>query len=201
LISIVDYNVGNAGSVMNMLAYLGIEAEITSDWHKIDNASKLIISGVGSFDNGMQNLLDSGLRDLLEKKVIRDHIPVLGICLGLQLMGRSSEEGSFAGMGWLDAESKRFDSTAVRTPHMSWNTVKYNKESKLFAGFENEARFYFAHSYYIETSDDASVAATAVYGSEFVAAVEKDNIAGVQFHPEKSHRYGMKLLKNFALQF
>jgi glutamine amidotransferase len=201
LIAVVDYNAGNAGSVLNMLSYLGIEAILTSDHGVIMSADKLVISGVGSFDTAVKQLADSGLREVLDTLVLSRRIPVLGICLGMQLMGLSSEEGSLPGLNWLKFNSVRFDPGAVRIPHMAWNNLKIKEGSRLFSGFEGIPRFYFAHSFYPEGVEEGFVTAKSVYGKEFTAAFEKENIAGVQFHPEKSHSFGMKLLKNFAYSF
>jgi imidazole glycerol-phosphate synthase subunit HisH len=201
VITIIDYKVGNPGSVLNMLSYLGIKAEITSDLSRINDAEKLIISGVGSFDTGIMNLDGTGLLEVLKKKIIAEKTPVLGICLGMQLMGSGSEEGSQRGLSWIDAKSVKFDSSKVRTPHMMWNAVRLPRTTKLMDGFDESTRFYFAHSYYLLSNDTNFIAATSEYGIEFVSVIEKENIAGVQFHPEKSHKYGMRLLRNFEQNF
>lgn len=201
MITIVDYKLGNLGSVYNMLSYLGIETEITSDIAKIINADKLILSGVGSFDTGILNLISMDLIKVLNKKVKDDKIPVLGICLGMQLMGKSSEEGVQPGLGWIDAVSVKFSEENLRIPHMMWNNARILANSKLFQGFDENAKFYFAHSYYLKTNAPHLAIATTEYGNEFISAIEFDNIIGVQFHPEKSHKFGMKLLRNFAENF
>jgi glutamine amidotransferase len=198
VITIVDYKLGNLGSVLNMLNYLGIKAEITSDLEKIGNATKIILSGVGSFDTAMENLEKMGLTNILNSKVRVDNIPVLGICLGMQIMTNRSEEGYKPGLGWIDAETVKFKGENLRIPHMMWNHARIKHESKLFKDFDEKAKFYFAHSYYLETNDPDPGIATTFYGKEFVSVIEKGNILGVQFHPEKSHKYGMKLLRNFA---
>jgi glutamine amidotransferase len=184
-----------------MLSFLGIKAEITSELSRINDAEKIIISGVGSFDTGMTNLSGSGLQELLNKKIIEEKTPVLGICLGMQLMGKRSEEGILPGLGWIDGHSVKFDSSRVRTPHMMWNTVILPRNTRLMEGFDESTRFYFAHSYYLLSDDSNFVAATSEYGIEFVSVIEKENIAGVQFHPEKSHKFGMKLFRNFEQNF
>ena len=198
MITIVDYKLGNLGSVLNMLNYLGIKAEITSDLEKIRNASKIILSGVGSFDTAMLNLDNMGLTKILNSKVKEDGIPILGICLGMQIMSNSSEEGSQPGLGWIDANTVKFMGENLRIPHMMWNYARIKKESRIFRDFDKNAKFYFAHSYFLETNDLDLGIATTVYGKEFVSVVEKGNILGVQFHPEKSHKFGMKLLRNFS---
>ncbi len=201
MITIIDYNTGNPGSVLNMLTYLGIKAEITSDLSRINDAEKIILSGVGSFDTGMMNLAGAGLQELLNRKILKEKTPVLGICLGMQLMGNRSEEGINAGLGWIDCHSVKFDSNKVRTPHMMWNTVRIQSTTKLLEGFDESTRFYFAHSFYLLSGENKLIAATSEYGIEFVSVIEKENIAGVQFHPEKSHKFGMKLLRNFDQNF
>jgi imidazole glycerol-phosphate synthase subunit HisH len=201
VITIIDYNTGNPGSVLNMLTYLGIKAEITSDLSRINDAEKIILSGVGSFDTGMMNLAGSGLQELLNRKIITEKTPVLGICLGMQLMGKKSEEGSNQGLGWIDGNSVKFDSSKVRTPHMMWNTINIRGTTKLLEGFDETTRFYFAHSFYLLSGENKLIAATSEYGIEFVSVIEQGNIAGVQFHPEKSHKFGMKLLRNFDNNF
>jgi glutamine amidotransferase len=201
MITIVDYKLGNSGSVLNMLKYLNIKAEITSDKAKIKNADKLILSGVGSFDTGMKNLNGMGLVDLLQEIVTIKKISVLGICLGMQLMGKQSEEGVEKGFGWIDASSKKFDNKILPVPHMMWNTLKLAGMSKLFSNFETELRFYFAHSFYFDCAKTENVLATTSYSIEFPSVVEHENIVGVQFHPEKSHKMGMKLLSNFNSEY
>jgi glutamine amidotransferase len=198
MIVIVDYKLGNSGSVHNMLKYLNIKSEITSDVDKIRNADKLILSGVGSFDNGIRNIDELHLKDILQEKVLIRKIPILGICLGMQLMGGRSDEGTLKGLGWIDAITQKFDSENLRIPHMMWNEVKINAESRLFSDLDPEAKFYFAHSFYLRCTLPAIIIGTTVYGKEFVSAIEHENIIGVQFHPEKSHKYGMKLLSNFS---
>jgi imidazole glycerol-phosphate synthase subunit HisH len=199
---IIDYGMGNVGSIANMLKKIGAKAVVASDVSRIENARGLILPGVGAFDSGMRNLRDSGLIDVLTRKVTLEKVPVLGICLGMQLMTRSSEEGTSAGLGWIDAETVRFrfgaEDKTLRIPHMGWNTVLPVSESTLFDNTGDEQRFYFVHSYHVVCDDEADVAAKTHYGYDFVSALQKENIMGVQFHPEKSHRFGMKLLMNFA---
>lgn len=201
MITIIDYNTGNLGSIQNILRKIGEDSIVTSDISEIAKASKIILPGVGAFDTGMKNLIDLGLIDILNKKVIIDKIPVLGICLGMQLISNGSEEGSYNGLGWLDAATVRFrfvDSTEYKIPHMGWNFTEQKKESKLFTGMYPLPRFYFVHSYFFKANDTSDILTSTNYEIEFTSAVERGNILGVQFHPEKSHKFGMKLLKNFV---
>jgi imidazole glycerol-phosphate synthase subunit HisH len=202
MIVIVDYGLGNLGSIANMLKKIGVKAVVSRDPVSIRNAQKLILPGVGSFDSGMRNLLEYGLVSLLSDRVLQDKTPFLGVCLGMQLLGKRSEEGKLEGLGWLDAVSVRFKFDDVQTnmkiPHMGWNTVNVCQLHPLFEGLESDNRFYFVHSYHVVCSNPENVLARANYGSDFTAALVKDNIMGVQFHPEKSHRFGMRLLKNFV---
>jgi imidazole glycerol-phosphate synthase subunit HisH len=197
MIAIVDYNLGNLGSVFNMLQYLGYESEITSDSKKILSADKLIISGVGSFDAGIRNLHKLGLFEVLQNKVTTGKTPILGICLGMQLMGTHSEEGEEEGFSWIKGKSVKFNSEKVRIPQMNWNELIMKKKVRLFNDLDVNSKFYFAHSFHLVPEDENMVIAESFYGNNFVAAVENENIIGVQFHPEKSHKYGMQLFRNF----
>jgi glutamine amidotransferase len=201
MITIIDYKTGNLGSIQNILKRIGEDSVITSDKDIIGKATKIILPGVGAFDTGMRNLLELDLVDILNKKVIAEKIPVLGICLGMQLLSNGSEEGSLAGLGWIDAETLRFrfrDTVEYKIPHMGWNFIRQHKDSKLFADMYSDARFYFVHSYFFRANIEKDVLLSTTYEIEFTSAVEKGNILGVQFHPEKSHKFGMKLLKNFV---
>lgn len=201
MVVIVDSGIGNTGSILNMLRKIGAKAVISSESEQIEAADKLIMSGIGAFDNGIKMLEKNGLIPLLEKKVLKDKTPILGICLGMQLFTKRSEEGILNGLGWVDAVTKRFRNNVnkekIRIPHMGWNVVEPVKESGLFANIEQEMRFYFLHSYHVICNDINNVLATTFYGHNFVSVLQKDNIIGVQFHPEKSHIFGMKLIKNF----
>ena len=201
MITIIDYKTGNLGSIQNILKRIGEESIVTSDAGVIAGASKLILPGVGSFDTGMKNLTDLGLTDILNKKVLIEKVPVLGICLGMQLMSKGSEEGSFSGLGWIDATTLRFrfqNTAEYKIPHMGWNFIIQHKTSRLFEDMPADPRFYFVHSYYFSAADPEDIVTTTTYEIEFTSSVEKGNIMGVQFHPEKSHKFGMKLLKNFV---
>jgi glutamine amidotransferase len=201
MIVIIDYDVGNLSSIQNMLRRVGAEAAISRDPETIQRATKLILPGVGAFDHGVTKLRDRGLVEVLNQRVLRDRVPILGICLGAQIFTEKSEEGKLPGLGWFDAVTVRFalpPNSNLKVPHMGWSDVTPCKPSRLFAGIEKDARFYFVHSYHFSAGTDSDVLAEASHGSMFHAALEKENIFAVQFHPEKSHRYGMRLLKNFV---
>lgn len=202
MIVIIDYNMGNLGSIKNMIKKIGSNAIISSDPEDILKADKLILPGVGAFDNGMRNLECLGIIPAINYKVIKERTPILGICLGMQLFTERSEEGSLQGLGWISGYSKKFDFTGsnfnYKIPHMGWNDIKIQKESQLFDSLSEEPRFYFVHSYYVVCNNGSDILATTEYGYEFTSAVARDNIYGTQFHPEKSHRYGMKVLENFV---
>jgi len=205
MIAIIDYGMGNVGSIANMLKKIGKEAIVTSDPGRINEATKLILPGVGAFDYGMENLMSRGFVKLLNEKVLAQKTPILGICLGMQLFSKRSEEGQLDGLGWIRATTERFQfpshTNAPKVPHMGWNTISLMKESVLFDDMYPEPRFYFVHSYYVRCQDDDDVLSMTTHGCRFASALEKGNIAGVQFHPEKSHKFGMKILQNFADKF
>ncbi|HEX7492675.1 MAG TPA: imidazole glycerol phosphate synthase subunit HisH [Bacteroidales bacterium] len=201
MITIIDYKTGNLGSIQNILKRIGEESVITSDKDEIARATKLILPGVGAFDTGMRNLSGLDLIDVLNEKVKVEKVPVLGICLGMQLLSRGSEEGSLPGLGWINGESVRFrfdNSLEYKIPHMGWNFIKQHKTTKLFNNMYTDPRFYFVHSYFLRVHDMEDILTSTIYEIEFTSAVERGNIIGVQFHPEKSHKFGMKLLKNFV---
>lgn len=203
MITIINYGMGNLGSIKNMFKYIGVEATIESDIDKIKNASKILLPGVGSFDTAMQKISQNGLNELLNEKALKEQIPILGICLGMQLLTYSSEEGSLNGLGWIKAKSMSFKNRIdkkYKIPHMGWNIVNRSNESLLTHGFEtfDEVRFYFVHSYFVKVEDEKNSILKTNYGVEFDSAIQKDNIFGAQFHPEKSHKFGMKLFENFA---
>jgi glutamine amidotransferase len=197
-IVIVDYGLGNLASVRNMIKKAGGVGRISSDLVEIANADKLILPGVGYFGKGMQNIHQMGLTKVLNKKVLVDKTPVLGICLGMQLMTNFSEEGNSEGLGWIDAITEKFvyNSSSIKIPNIGWNEIAFKKES-LFRTDE-EQRFYFVHSYKVSCRDESDVLAIAVYGGEpYVCAFQRDNIIGMQFHPEKSHRFGVHVFQRF----
>jgi imidazole glycerol-phosphate synthase subunit HisH len=198
---IVDYGVGNVGSIRNMLYRLGVDAPISGDPELVSQAERLILPGVGAFDEGMRQLNERGLAETLRERTLAG-IPTLGICLGAQLLTRGSEEGRLPGLGLFEARAIRFpavrEGAKVTVPYMGWSYVQPCRPSRLFADFDERPRFYFAHSYYLSGGPDENVVAVNRYGIEYAAALERDNIVGVQFHPEKSHRFGKQLLRNFV---
>lgn len=198
---IVDLCLGNFRSVLKAFERLQVPAVVSSRQEEILRASKLVLPGVGHFKQAMENLHRKNLVDALSDSVLKRQIPILGICLGMQMLSRWSEEGNLAGMGWLDAITTRFDHAEERRypiPHMGWNRVEPCVDSPLFHGIEQDDEFYFAHSYHLVCPTERSVLATTTYGIRFPSAVRVDNIWGVQFHPEKSHRAGLKVLENFC---
>lgn len=202
MIAVVDYGMGNLGSILNMLKKVGAQATVTSDKAVIENADKLILPGVGAFDTGMKNLNRLGLVPILHRKVVDEKTPVLGICLGMQLLTKGSEEGDCQGLGWIDAETLKFrfdkNESTLKVPHMGWNSVNIRRQSGIFEDMHEDPRFYFVHSYYVRCSEESDILATTYYGGEFTSSVTRRNITGTQFHPEKSHKFGMKLFKNFV---
>ena len=201
MIAIIDYGMGNVGSMANMLKKIGAEATITADPDVIASADKLILPGVGAFDHGMRELHARALVPVIRDQVIEQRKELLGVCLGMQLLTERSEEGSCEGLGWVPGRTVRFlsmgDAGSRKVPHMGWNLAEPMRDDPLFAGLDSDARFYFVHSYHV-SCDNGAVLATTNYGGPFVSAIRKGNIAGVQFHPEKSHRFGMQLLRNFV---
>lgn len=199
MITTVDYGMGNLGSIQNMFKRIGVSATITNDLEQIERASKLLLPGVGAFDSAIQRINESGLRDVLDRKALVERVPILGICLGMQLLTRSSEEGKLSGLGWITATTRRFPTIpGLKVPHMGWNVVSPTRQCALTKDLPEEARFYFVHSYCVNVDDRQDSILKANYGITFDAAVQHDNIYGAQFHPEKSHKFGMQLLKNFA---
>jgi imidazole glycerol-phosphate synthase subunit HisH len=200
-VTIVDYGMGNLGSIANMFKKLGAPTVVARSAVDVAAAQRLVLPGVGSFDTGMRHLGDTGLREVLDQKATQERVPTLGICLGMQLLMHRSDEGELAGLGWIDGEVRRLtlDGAAppLRLPHMGWNTVDIVRPDGLYAGMTGEVRFYFVHSYGVACRTEDDVLSTTTYGETFVSALRHGNIFGTQFHPEKSHRFGMQLLKNF----
>ncbi len=200
MITIVDYRMGNVGSIANMLKRAGVEAKLTSDVAEIEAADKLILPGVGAYDTGMTNLADLGLVEPLRRKVVEQKTPVLGICLGMQLLFERSEEGQLPGLGWLAGRCVKLvpGDPALKVPHMGWNEARPTRTDTLFADMADDAGYYFVHSYHVVCDDPADVLARTHHGLELVSAVQRDHVFGTQFHPEKSHKHGLRLLTAFA---
>jgi imidazole glycerol-phosphate synthase subunit HisH len=200
MIQIIDYGLGNTGSIYNMLKKIGVKSEIVDNPVKLNDGSKYILPGVGSFDNGMKLLKNNNWIEKLNELIILKKNPILGICLGMQLMTKSSEEGIIPGLSWIDADVKKFSfkDNNLKIPHMGWNNINPIKNNKLFYKLNNQSRFYHVHSYYVLLNDSSNEIASTNYSKEFTSSFQKDNIFGVQFHPEKSHKYGMQLLSNFS---
>lgn len=202
MITIINYGCGNIKAIQNVLNKLLIDSKVANCVDDLINTEKLILPGVGAFDFAMQKLIDSGMKEKLNEIVLEEKKPVLGICVGAQLMAKYSQEGVLNGLGWINVEVKKFQASKFKKmknlPHMGWNDVYPTKSTSLFNGIENEAKFYFLHSYYLACNDNDLILAKSDYDGEFTCAVNYMNIYGVQFHPEKSHKYGVKLLENFA---
>ena len=199
MITIIDYGMGNLGSVVNMFRRINVDCEVTGEASKIKNASRILLPGVGAFDAAMHRIQNSGIRQILDEKALLQRVPILGICLGMQLLTRSSEEGILPGLGWIPAETRKFPKNlGIRVPHMGWNIVERTRSCQLTERLHDEIRFYFVHSFCVHTDDPNDMVLRTRYGVDFAAAVQHGNIMGAQFHPEKSHRFGMQLLQNFA---
>ena len=207
-IVIVDYGMCNVSSVKNMLRHLGYDSVISSELNEIEKAGKLILPGVGNFAEAMHRLESSGMKSLLDYKVKEEQTPVLGICLGMQLLTTYSEEGGCEGLGWIDAETKKFkeammteEGSELKVPHMGWDYVRIENRSSIVDGLLQKDRFYFVHSYYVNCYAQENVIATTEYGCRFDSVIQSGHIVGTQFHPEKSLKYGMKILKNYVENF
>jgi imidazole glycerol-phosphate synthase subunit HisH len=202
MVAIIDYGLGNPFSIENMISRAGGTSVVTSNTETIESASQIILPGVGSFDEGMANLQTFGLYNVLHERVVSRKVPFLGICLGMQLLSKCSEEGKLPGFGWIDSQTVRFAGHSFtekefRIPHMGWTEVEETIDFDLISGVHGKPRFYFVHSYHVVCNDPADVVLEADYGIPFTAAINRDNIYGVQFHPEKSHKYGLQLIENF----
>lgn len=202
MIVIIDYGMGNLGSIANMLRQIGVQALISADPQEIERAERLILAGVGAFDAGMERLTGLGLVPVMERMALEKRVPFLGICLGMQLLTRRSEEGQLPGLGWVEADTLKFDfdkqAGNLRVPHMGWNELQLQASHPLLADLGAEPRFYFVHSYYVSCEHPRDVLATTDYGLPFHSVIGRANLLGTQFHPEKSHRYGKRVLENFV---
>lgn len=202
MISIVDYGLGNVRAFVNALNLIGVKTEAVNNASKLNKSSKIILPGVGSFDHAIEKLNSSGMRDTLEQLVINDKIPILGVCVGMQILAESSREGRLSGLGWIKGKVKMLDASKLQAkpklPHMGWNNISIQRNIDLMLGLNSSSMFYFLHSYYFDCEDNNEVITTTKYGIEFSSSINKENIFGVQFHPEKSHIYGIKLLSNFS---
>ena len=202
MIKIIDYGSGNIRAIKNIYKRLNIECETVVRADELKEAKKLILPGVGAFDDSMEKLNSSGIREVLNELVLEKEVPILGICVGMQIMAKSSEEGELPGLGWVDAKVNKFDEENLKfkpkLPHMGWNQIEVLRESPLLNAIDCKVGFYFLHSYYIDCVDEAVALTATNYGKRFVSSFSKNNIYGFQFHPEKSHSNGVSLLKNFA---
>ena len=202
MIGIINYGSGNIHAIAKIYNNLNIENQLISNPKELNNANKLILPGVGSYDATMKQLIESGLKDEMNKLVLREKIPVLGICVGLQVMGYGSEEGKLSGLGWIPGKVKKFNTLKIESkpklPHMGWNQINDKRKHPLFDGIDKDFGFYFVHSFHFECEQNKNILSTSTYGYEFTSSIYKDHIFGTQFHPEKSHSNGIKLFKNFA---
>ena len=202
MIAIIDYGLGNVKAFATVYTKLNIPYKIARQANELLDASKIILPGVGAFDYAMQRLEGSGLRDVLNELVLKNKIPVLGVCVGMQMLANSSEEGKLPGLGWIDGKVKRFETTSMQSnhfiPHMGWNDINIVKQNKLLIDLDESKRFYFLHSYYFHCNNNENKIAETDYGINFTSVVNNENVYGVQFHPEKSHQWGVQILKNFA---
>jgi glutamine amidotransferase len=201
MIGIIGYGVGNIKAFSNIYKNFDMPYKIVKTKDDFENVTKLILPGVGSFDHAMTSLQNSGMRETLDELVLVKKLPVIGICVGMQMLAKSSDEGELSGLGWIDGVVKKFDKSKIQNgplPHMGWNSLNIKDEKSVLSGLDINPRFYFLHSYYFDCRDKNDVLATASYGEEFECVVNHENIYGIQCHPEKSHHNGMKLLKNFG---
>lgn len=201
----IDYGAGNIGSVINMLRHIGVSADVVDDASQLKSSGRIILPGVGSWDAGVRKLIDSEFVGALGDRVLGDGVPILGICLGMQLLLNSSEEGDQQGLGWIDGSVQAFDfayqaksAKRLPVPHMGWNSVDLSQECSLTHSLDENSKFYFVHSFHAVVTNTKNIMMHTDYGYPFVSGIKRDNIYGVQFHPEKSHKHGMNLLKSFA---
>ena len=202
MITIIDYGVGNIFAFQNVYKRLNIPTRIAKTVKDLENVDKLILPGVGHFDFAMSQLNNSGMRERLDELVVVEKKPIIGICVGMQMMAKKSDEGTVTGLGWIEADVKKFDASTIefqtKLPHMGWNNVDPILNHPLFEGLEKDAIFYFLHSYYFNCNNNYEIISKSEYGIKFASSVQHENIYGIQFHPEKSHSYGERLLHNFA---
>jgi glutamine amidotransferase len=202
MIGIINYGSGNIYAIANLHKRADIPYFLSNDPEELAKADKLILPGVGAFDETMQMLKKNGLKDFLDEKVLHDKTPIMGVCVGMQILGNSSEEGNEAGFGWIKGKVKKIDVSLLKQkpyiPHLGWNSIKIKQNKGLFDEIDTETGFYYLHSYYFECDDEQDVIATSMYGKEFACSINHENIFGMQFHPEKSHSNGIQLFKNFA---
>ena len=202
MISILEYGSGNITAIKNIYERLDIPCEFISSSVDIEKAERIILPGVGAFDETISTLRSKGIVDVLNRRVEKGDLPILGICVGMQMLGNRSEEGTLPGLGWIPGEVKKFDKNLIqgkpKLPHLGWNSISIVKECPLFKGIDEETGFYFVHSFYFKCKDAENVLTTTDYGITFHSAIAKGNVYGVQFHPEKSHDNGIRLLSNFA---
>ena len=198
MITIISYGSGNIKAFINIFEKMNIDTKIADNSDSLEGATKIIIPGVGAYDEAMNKLNQTGMRNKLEIYAKEKRVPILGICVGMQIMGNSSEEGKMRGLGWIPGVVKKLPSQCIRQPHMGWNLIKIKKNNKLLSNLEVNSRFYFLHSFYFDTFDKTNILSETDYNFNFASSIQNDNIYGIQFHPEKSHNAGYQLLKNFA---
>jgi glutamine amidotransferase len=200
MITILDYGMGNIGSLINMFGQLGEDISVVNNKDDVLKATKLVLPGVGSYKAAMQRINQiQGLREALDTKALNHQIPILGVCLGMQLLTESSQEGPAEGLGWIPGTTKKFEKIGeIKIPHMGWNEVKVVQKNRFTESIDDDSKFYFVHSYYVEVHDKQNSLLVTEHGLRFDSAIIRENILGVQFHPEKSHKHGMKLLGSFA---
>ncbi|MDR6786144.1 glutamine amidotransferase [Pedobacter africanus] len=202
MITIINYGSGNIQAIGNIYTRLKIPFKIANCPEDVNGAEKIILPGVGAFDETISMLDKSGFRDVLDKEVLENNVPVLGICVGMQILANGSEEGQLSGLGWINGYVKKIDKELLvqkpKVPHLGWNSLEFSDDLPLYKGVDKEEGFYFLHSYYFECEEESNIMSKTFYGTSFASSVNKNNIYGVQFHPEKSHHNGVKLLQNFA---